>query len=116
MSNYVYATLVGGIIVQKKRAMAWSRESLDRDTLEQAIANKAAERMAKEIDRGILWSMLEQSGWTPVTLSRLQDNRHAVDITVWLEEHCQQQFKRNGREFLFESKEDAVYFALKWVA
>jgi hypothetical protein len=83
--------------------------------LAQEIANKAAQRLAWEIDRGILWSMLEQSGWTTVTLSRLQDNHHAIDITVWLEEHCQQQFKRNGREFLFENKEDAVYFALKWL-
>lgn len=101
--------------MQKKRAMSRSREPCD--DLEQEIANKAAQRLSWDIDRGILWSMLEQSGWTPVTLSKFQDNRHAIDIIFWLDENCKRpSYKRHGREFIFEHKEDAVYFALKWVA
>jgi hypothetical protein len=83
--------------------------------LAQEIANKAAQRLSWEIDRGVLWSTLEQSGWTTVTLPRLQDNHHAIDIAFWLDEYCQRPYKRHGREFIFENKEDAVYFALKWL-
>jgi hypothetical protein len=77
---------------------------------------KADQQVWKEIDREVLWGMLTGMGWSRVMLSRLQDNRHAVDITYWLEENCQGAYERNGRDFLFENSQDATMFTLKWMA
>jgi hypothetical protein len=82
--------------------------------LEEEIANQAAERLARDIDREVLWGMLKDIGWTRVLLDRLQDNKHAVDIGYWLEANCKEPFERNGRDFLFESERDAVNFILRW--
>lgn len=83
--------------------------------LEEQYAEEAARAMAREIDREILWGMLVGIGWTRVMLDRLQDNKHAVDISYWLEENCKGAYERNGRDFLFESEKDATMFILKWV-
>jgi hypothetical protein len=83
-------------------------------SLEEQYAEKAATAMAREIDREVLWGMLVGIGWTRVLLDRLQDNKHAVDITYWLEANCKEPFERNGRDFLFESEQDAVNFILRW--
>jgi hypothetical protein len=84
--------------------------------LEEEIANKMSNDLSREIDREVLWGMLTGIGWTRVMLSRLQDNRHAIDITYWLKENCQGAYERNGRDFLFESTKDATMFTLKWMA
>jgi len=78
------------------------------------IINQAGEMMAQEIDREILWAMLLEIGWTRVMIDRLQDNKHAIDITHWLRENCQGAYERNGRDFLFENEKDAIMFILRW--
>jgi hypothetical protein len=83
-------------------------------TLEEEILNKAGTEMAREIDREILWGLFESIGWTRFKISRLTDNNHAVDITIWLEDNCKGQFERNGAEFLFEDSKDAVLFMMRW--
>ena len=82
--------------------------------LEEEMINKAGTEMAREIDREILWGMLQGIGWTRVMLDRLQDNKHAVDITYWLEENVKHPFERAGRDFIFEDAKDAVNFILRW--
>jgi hypothetical protein len=84
-------------------------------SIEEEILNKAGNEMAREIDREILWGMLQGIGWTRVMLNRLQDNNHAIDITYWLEENIKNPFERNGRDFIFEDKMDAVNFILRWM-
>ena len=79
------------------------------------ILNKAGTEIAREIDQEVLWGMLKEIGWTRVMIDRLQDNNHAIDITYWLTEHCQGAYERNGRDFIFEDKKDAVNFILRWV-
>ena len=83
-------------------------------TLEEQIANKMGNEMAREIDREVLWGMLEGIGWTRVMLPRYIDNTHAVDITYWLEETIKNPFERNGRDFIFENQKDANWFVLRW--
>jgi hypothetical protein len=83
--------------------------------LDQQVADQG-KKIADQMDREVLWGMLTEIGWTRVMLSRLQDNRHAVDITYWLEEHCQGAYEREGRDFLFEDSRDATFFTLKWMA
>ena len=67
-----------------------------------------------EIDREILWSTLKDMGWTRVMIDRLQDNRHAIDISHWLEWNCEGAYERNGRDFIFENSKDALLFILRW--
>jgi hypothetical protein len=87
---------------------------VDVKNLQEEILNKAGIEMAREIDREVLWSMLEDIGWRRVMLDRFTDNNHAVDITYWLAEHCNHAFERRGRDFIFESEVDAVNFTLRW--
>jgi hypothetical protein len=83
-------------------------------TLKEEILNKAGEKMAREIDREVLWGLFEGMGWTRFKISRLMDNNHAVDISYWLDENCKGKFERNGSEFLFEDSKDAVLFMMRW--
>lgn len=84
------------------------------DGLEQEIITGMGKQMANEIDREILWGMLEGMGWTRVMLPRLVDNNHAIDITYWLENNCKHPHERSGRDFMFESQQDANWFKLRW--
>lgn len=83
-------------------------------TLEEELIEKAGTEMAREIDREILWGMLEGMGWHRVMLSRFTDNNHAIDITDWLEHNCKDAFERSGADFIFESQKDANWFKLRW--
>jgi hypothetical protein len=84
------------------------------DMLEQEIIEAKAKEMQQEIDREVLWGMLQGMGWTRVMLPRLIDNKHAIDISYWLEENCKDPYERSGRDFLFESVKDANWFKLRW--
>ena len=83
-------------------------------SVEEEILNQAGKDMAREIDREVLWGMLKEIGWRRVMLDRFTDNKHAVDITYWLEANCKNSFERNGADFIFESEIDAVNFTLRW--
>ena len=82
--------------------------------LEDEILDTAGKDMAREIDREILWGMLVGLGWTRVMLPTLGNGEQAVDIIVWIEENCRHAVERNGRDFLFESVNDANWFKLRW--
>jgi len=82
--------------------------------LEQEMIEAKAKEMQQEVDREILWGMLQGIGWTRVMLPRFIDNHHAIDITNWLEDNCKYPFERSGRDFLFENKQDANWFKLRW--
>ena len=82
--------------------------------LEKEIIEAKAKEMQQEIDREVLWGMLEGIGWTRVMLPKLVDNMHAIDISYWLDGNCKNNFERNGRDFLFESLQDANWFKLRW--
>ena len=82
--------------------------------LEKEIIEELGTKMQSEIDKEILWGMLVGLGWTRVNLDRFTDNSRAVDITYWLEEHCNHAFERRGADFIFESEVDAVNFTLRW--
>jgi len=82
--------------------------------LEKEIIEAKAKEMSDEIDREILWGMLEGLGWTRVMLPTLGNGEQAVDIITWLEENCKFAVERNGRDFIFESEQDANWFKLRW--
>ena len=82
--------------------------------LEQEMIEAKAKEIQSEIDREVLWGMLQGLGWTRVMLPRLVDNHHAIDISYWLDANCKNSFERNGRDFLFEDSKDANWFRLRW--
>jgi len=82
--------------------------------LEKEIIEAKAKEMQTEIDREVLWGMLQGLGWCRVMIPRFVDNHHAIDITYWLEENCKRAFERNGRDFIFEDSKDANWFKLRW--
>lgn len=82
--------------------------------LEEEIIESQAKEMQQEIDREVLWGMLEGMGWTRVMLPKLVDNMHAIDISYWLDGNCKNNFERSGREFIFEDTKDAMWFKLRW--
>jgi hypothetical protein len=84
------------------------------DDIEQEIIMGMGNEIAHEVDREVLWSMLEGIGWTRVMLTRLTDNNHAVDITHWLALNTKKAYERRGRDFIFESRKDANWFVLRW--
>jgi hypothetical protein len=83
--------------------------------IQDEILNNAGKEMAREIDREVLWGMLVGIGWHRVMIDRLQDNNHAIDITIWLKEYCAGAYERNGRDFIFEDSKDATMFIMKWL-
>jgi hypothetical protein len=82
--------------------------------LEQEMIEAKAKEMQQEIDKEILWGMLQGIGWTRVMIPRFVDNHHAIDITCWLEENCKHAHERSGRDFIFEDSKDANWFKLRW--
>ena len=83
-------------------------------TLEKQMLERASNQMASEIDREMLWGMLQGIGWHRVMIPRFVENKHAIDITYWLEDTCKKAYERNGRDFLFEDSKDANWFKLRW--
>jgi len=82
--------------------------------IEDDIADKLGNDLAREVDREILWGMLQGLGWTRVMIPKFIDNHHAIDITYWLEANCKKAYERSGRDFLFEDVKDANWFKLRW--
>jgi len=82
--------------------------------IQNEILDIAAKEMQQEVDREVLWGMLQGMGWTRVMIPRFIDNHHAIDITYWLEENCKKAHERSGRDFLFEDVKDANWFKLRW--
>lgn len=82
--------------------------------LEKEITDALSKEFSDSIDFEILADVLCRVGWTKFSITRFIDNHHAVDIRYWLADHCQGEYKRNGRTFLFESTKDATMFILRW--
>ncbi len=83
--------------------------------LQEEIANSLSNEIAKEIDFGVLSSMLVELGWKKVTLTRFFSRKHSINILMWCEEHIKHPFEHHGSTFVFENEGDAINFTLKWL-
>lgn len=79
------------------------------------LVNEMSKILQEEIDWEILASVFVKSGWTMVDLERFHDRYHAVDIELWIDENCTGKHMKRGRTFVFEKKQDAEWFMLKWL-
>jgi len=82
--------------------------------IEDEMIEQAGKQMAQDIDREVLWGMLQGLGWCRVMLPTMGNGEQAVDIIVWLENNCKKAYERNGRDFIFEDTKDANWFILRW--
>ena len=84
------------------------------NNLEQEIINQAGNRMAAEIDREVLWGMLQGIGWTRVMLPNDTAMLNATLIKEWLSLNCKQSHESYRSDFIFEDAKDANWFKLRW--
>lgn len=91
------------------------------DSIADIILDELGKEIQDSIDSEVTYYLMadywQTQGWTAVELSRLQDNNHAVDITLWLEEQGlkdKDDYYRLGRKFVFRDPETATLFILKW--
>jgi len=85
------------------------------DILSDQYAGMLADEIQKEIDNEIMIDMLVLGGWTKVELERLKDRYESIDIEQWIDENCTGKHAKLGRTFVFEKKQDAEWFILKWL-
>lgn len=82
--------------------------------IEDQLAEDLSKQMSEAMDFEFIADMLCSNGWTRFLIPRFIDNHHAVDISYWLADYCQGEYKRNGRTFLFKESRDATMFILRW--
>ena len=85
------------------------------DNLADHIMDVLADEIQKEIDEAIMIDMLVSIGWTKVELERLSGRHESIDIEEWIDENCTGKHSKLGRTFVFEKKQDAEWFILKWL-
>lgn len=83
--------------------------------IDEELTATIAKSIQEEIDAEILWNILKNDGWVKVEVSYYTDNNHAIDISEWLVKNIRHRYKRNRREFLFESQQDANWFKIRWL-
>jgi hypothetical protein len=81
--------------------------------LEEQLMERASRAIADEIDFEVLSSMLVQTGWTRVQLSR-PPRTITSDINTWMHAECKKHWKHRGKIWIFENKEEAALFKLTW--
>ena len=77
------------------------------------MMDEIGKQIAKEIDEGILSNILVETGWIKVEY-HFVNNQQAVDIADWMIENCQDKVERLGSDYVFENKQDAEWFILRW--
>ena len=82
--------------------------------LEEEIINASSKRLSDEIDKEVLFGMLQSIGWIRVILPNLNSREAYVDLAVWLENHCKHSYERKGSDVIFENSKDAEWFMLVW--
>lgn len=85
------------------------------NNLEAELAKKMSKAMAEEIDWEIIADMLVQAGWSMVNLNHYKDRYQSIDIETWIDENCKGKYKKRSTTFVFEKKEDAAWFKLRWI-
>jgi hypothetical protein len=82
--------------------------------LHQELEGELAKTLQEEIDWEVMTDVLAGGGWTKVDIGRLENNKHAIDIHIWIEENVKGLTRQRGSIFMFENKEEAEWFTLRW--
>jgi len=82
--------------------------------LEDELISTISKEMQQNIDEGIMSTILIEDGWTPVQFY-FKNNNQAVDIILWLNRNCKNNWQRLGSDYLFKYRQDAEWFILRWL-
>ena len=94
--------------------MVQSNLSMMVDT-DESLINQATKILQEEIDWEVLASLFVKSGWTMVDLPRFNNRYEAIDIELWIDENCSGKHMERGKTYVFEKKQDAEWFSLRWL-
>ena len=47
-------------------------------------------------------------------LPSFHSNKEAIDVADWIETTCKGKHMKRGKTFVFEKKQDAEWFVLRW--
>ena len=83
-------------------------------TLQDEVISNIAKQMQQDIDDKIMSSILIEDGWTSVEFY-FKSNEQAIDIILWLNRNCKNNWQRLGSNYLFKYRQDAEWFILRWV-
>ena len=83
--------------------------------LEEEILEQTGNELAREVDREILWGMLEGIGWHRVILPNETAMVNATAIKDWLVSNCNNAYEKHRSDFIFEDAKDANWFTLRWM-
>jgi hypothetical protein len=82
-------------------------------SLQDKIISDIAKQMQQDIDEGMMSTIFLADGWTPVQFY-FKNNNQAVDIILWLNRNCKNNWQRLGSNYLFKYRHDAEWFILRW--
>lgn len=83
------------------------------DHIEEAV-KRASKELADEIDFDLLATLYLEMGWTEVKFNPKRTALEAWHIREWLNANCVGHRASRNTRFLFERKEDATLFLLRW--
>lgn len=89
-------------------------DQMKKDDVDHLI-DQAADNLAREIDREVLWSMLKELGWTRVNLPSAIDRKYSVEIVAWIRNNIHNPYEKYRSDFIFENEKDATTFILRWL-
>ena len=89
--------------------------SIEKVTKEPGLEEQIAKILAEEIDWELLANWFVQSGWTMIDLPRFKDRYESIDVELWIDENCKGKHMHRGKTYVFERKEDAEWFMLRWL-
>lgn len=84
------------------------KEDVDR------MIEHAAKSIAEEIDWGVMRDALKESGWTLVTLNNAFLPCTGSELHEWRVNNLTGGFHAHNHEWIFEHRQDAVIFMLRW--
>jgi hypothetical protein len=84
--------------------------------LEIEILQNQAKALQEAIDREVLWTLFEESGWIRVVLPPELDLEHSVEIVEWLRESVSHPYEKFQNKFIFKDEKDAMWFKLRWLS
>lgn len=82
--------------------------------LEEKYAEEAARILQEEIDWELIADMMVSVGWTKVELPKFSFHELTHDMNNWMHNECRHHWKRRGKTWVFENKEEAALFKLTW--
>lgn len=84
-------------------------------SIEEKYAEEAAKILQEEFDWELITDMMVAVGWTRVELDSLQTyGELAANMNHWLHKEVIKHWKRRGKTFIFEDRNEAALFKLTW--